>query len=89
MRKKFLGEKKKIMNKEKAGYTVQELISELEKIEDKNREVYIRGSDFFFNPVNAVCDISDNLIGLSSGNVEVPIEEALESLYSHGILAKE
>lgn len=62
--------------------TVQDLIDRLEKIDDKNRQVYLRGKDFFFIPVTNVCDMSDNLIGIVSGEVEVPVDKIMESLFN-------
>ncbi len=59
---------------------VQELIDALMKIKDKSRPVELRGSDCLFLPVTSVNDISDNVIGILSGDVEITPENAIEQL---------
>lgn len=61
------------------------MIDSLEKIDNKNRQVFLRGNDLFFIPVTNVCDMSDNLIGLVSGEVEVPVDKVMESLSNASI----
>lgn len=43
---------------------VYELIKELEKIPNKQQKVFIRGSNMMLIPVEAVCTLDDNCIGL-------------------------
>lgn len=43
---------------------VYELIKELEKIPDKQQRVYIRGNNMILIPVEAVCELDDNCVGL-------------------------
>lgn len=43
---------------------VYELIKELEKISDKQQRVYIRGNNMILIPVETVCELDDNCVGL-------------------------
>jgi hypothetical protein len=43
---------------------VYELIKELEKIPNKQQKVFIRGSNMMLIPVEAVCMLDDNCVGL-------------------------
>jgi hypothetical protein len=43
---------------------VYELIKELEKIPNKQQRVFIRGSNMMLIPVEAVCTLDDNCVGL-------------------------
>lgn len=43
---------------------VYELIKELEKISNKQQKVFIRGSNMMLIPVEAVCMLDDNCVGL-------------------------
>lgn len=43
---------------------VYELIKELEKIPNKRQRVFIRGSNMMLIPVEAVCTLDDNCVGL-------------------------
>lgn len=43
---------------------VYELIKELEKIPNKQQRVFIRESNMILTPVEAVCELDDNCVGL-------------------------
>lgn len=43
---------------------VYELIKELEKIPNKQQKVFIRGNNMILIPVEAVCELDDNCVGL-------------------------
>lgn len=43
---------------------VYELIKELEKIPNKQQKVFIRGSNMMLIPVEAVCTLDGNCVGL-------------------------